>query len=79
MQTTQGAPGATADQVRQLREKLGCGMMIAKHALEIRFGDMELAEEYIRRHNLAVVMTDEARFPLYYERMRKKIGESYRF
>lgn len=44
-------------------------MMIAKAALELRGGDMELAEEYVRRHNLAVVMSDRARFPKYYAKL----------
>lgn len=61
---------ASASDVKKLREKLGCGMMIAARALDMRDGDMELAEEYVIRCSLAVRMSDERRFPKYYAKMK---------
>lgn len=54
---------ASADEVKALRNLTGCGMMDAKKALEERDNDIEFAIEYLQRRNLAVVMSDEARFP----------------
>lgn len=55
-----------AADVKRLREETGCGMQDAKRGLELRGGDYDLAKEWVLRHNLAAVMSDEARFPLYH-------------
>lgn len=43
----------TADQVKQLREKTGVGMMQCKKALEESGGDLERAVEYLRKSGAA--------------------------
>ena len=43
----------TASLVKQLREKSGAGMMDAKKALEETKGDMEAAEDYLRKKGIA--------------------------
>ncbi|MBX5465194.1 MAG: translation elongation factor Ts [Clostridia bacterium] len=43
----------TAEQVRQLRERTGAGMMDCKRALEATGGDMEKATDWLREKGLA--------------------------
>jgi elongation factor Ts len=43
----------TAEIVKQLREKTGCGMMDCKAALSQSMGDMEKAVEFLRKKGLA--------------------------
>ena len=43
----------TAQQVKELREKTGAGIMDAKKALTESNGDMEKAAEYLRQKGIA--------------------------
>ena len=61
-----------ASQVRELRDKCGCGLGEAKEALEAREGQMDLAEEYVKNKGVAVVMSDRARYPLWFAYLAKK-------
>jgi hypothetical protein len=61
----------TAKMVKELREKTGAGMQECKEALEVRAGDMEFAQEYVERAGLAVVMSDQTRFPKWFAYLRK--------
>lgn len=45
----------TAQQVKELREKTGAGIMDAKKALTESNGDMEKAAEYLRQKGIASV------------------------
>ena len=45
----------TAEQVRELREKTGAGLMDCKAALEVAQGDMEKAIDHLRKKGLADV------------------------
>ena len=47
------AVAITADQVKQLRDKTGAGMMDCKQALTESGGDMEKAVEFLRKKGLA--------------------------
>lgn len=51
----------TANDVKDLREKTGCGMMDCKKALVESDGDMEKALEYLREKGLAVAATKAGR------------------
>ena len=51
----------TAEQVRDLREKTGAGMMDCKRALEASGGDSEKAIEFLRQHGLAAAARREGR------------------
>ena len=53
------------DLVKKLREETGCGFYIAKKALELRENNFEFAKEYVNRHNLAAIMADHVRYPLW--------------
>lgn len=56
-------PPATSHEVKAVRDITGCGMTIAKEALERRENLIEFAVEYIKRQGLAIVCTEETRFP----------------
>lgn len=43
----------TTDMIKQLREKTGAGIMDAKRALEATSGDMNAAEEHLRKQGMA--------------------------
>ena len=45
----------TAADVKELREKTGCGMMDCKKALAATDGDMDKAVEFLREKGLAAV------------------------
>lgn len=51
----------TADMVKQLREKVGAGMMDCKKALVATNGDMEKAVEYLREKGLAAAAKKSGR------------------
>ena len=46
----------TAKDVKDLREKTGCGMMDCKKALTESDGDMEKALDYLREKGLACLL-----------------------
>jgi len=62
----------TADQVKKLVDETGCGMQVAALALEKREGDHVLAREFVQRYNLAAVMSDASRFPLWHRHLQAK-------
>ena len=51
----------TAEQVKQLREKTGVGMMDCKNALKETDGDIEKAVEYLRKKGIASAQKREGR------------------
>ena len=51
----------TAKDVKDLREKTGCGMMDCKKALAESDGDMDKAVEYLREKGLAAVAKKASR------------------
>lgn len=59
---------ASAEQVRIVCEKTGCGLMDARIALDKREGDLACAIEYVERTGLAAVMPDSRRYPLWSKR-----------
>ena len=51
----------TAKDVKDLREKTGCGMMDCKKALAASDGDMDKAVEFLREKGLAAVAKKASR------------------
>jgi translation elongation factor EF-Ts len=51
--------------VRRVRELAECGLMDARDALAARSLCIQCAVEYVQRKNLAVVMPDRSRYPLW--------------
>ena len=51
----------TAADVKELREKTGCGMMDCKKALAATDGDMDKAVEFLREKGLAAVAKKASR------------------
>lgn len=58
---------AKLETIKKLQELTGESAILCKKALELREDNLELAEEWLRRHNLAAVMTESARFPKWYQ------------
>jgi hypothetical protein len=58
--------------VKELNDKLQCGMMVAAKALKEREYNVIFAEEYILRRDLAVVCSFECRFPKWSAYLKQK-------
>ncbi len=58
-------PDIPTSYVHRVRELAGCGLMDARDALAARSLCIPCAVEYVNRRNLATVMPDHRRYPLW--------------
>gem|GEM_PF-3607976 len=62
----------TLEQIRSIRDELDCSIFDVIAGLRLRENSSAFAKEWIQRHGLACVMSETARYPLWYEYVRNK-------